>query len=117
MNVEILHHRRGGTIEQAMRLLRIPLIRLLAVNLSIGATLAALMLGGLMALDPGHLRELILADRDGSAALILLAFGLVVTFGSTAMGSAIMALGRKPERDESGNGATPVAVRTAARAR
>ncbi len=58
-----------------MSLARQPLIRLLATNL---AALVLLLLGGLLALNPGHLRELILADRT---ALALLAFGLLVTFG------------------------------------
>ena len=76
-----------------MSLLRQPLIRLLAVNLAAGIAIAVLMLGGLLALNPGGLRDLIFADRDGIAALALLAFGLLITFGSAAMGSAIMALG------------------------
>lgn len=85
-----------------MPLLRLPLIRLLAINLAIGATIAALMLGGLLALNPGNLRALILADRNGPAALLLLAFGLVVTFGSVAMGTAIMALGKNPKQPGGG---------------
>ena len=99
-----------------MRLLRLPLIRLLAINLAIGATIAALMLGGLLALNPGNLRGLILADRNGPAALLLLAFGFVVTFGSVAMGTAIMALGKKPKQS-SGGGGTPAPVRIARKAR
>ena len=99
-----------------MRLLRLPLIRLLAINLAIGATIAALMLGGLLALNPGNLRGLILADRNGPAALMLLAFGFVVTFGSVAMGTAIMALGKKPKQS-SGGGGTPAPVRIARKAR
>lgn len=99
-----------------MRLLRLPLIRLLAINLAIGATIAALMLGGLLALNPGNLRALILADRNGPAALLLLAFGLVVTFGSVAMGTAIMALGKKPKQS-GGGGGTPAPVRIARKAR
>ncbi len=82
-------------------LLRQPLIRLLAINLAIGVAIATLMLGGLMALNPHHLRDLILADRAGGAAIGLLLFGLVVTFGGVAMGTAIMALGRQ---NNSGNG-------------
>ncbi|MGN6569843.1 MAG: hypothetical protein ACTHLO_00330 [Pseudolabrys sp.] len=95
-----------------------PLIRLLAVNLTIGIGIAGLMLGGLMALNPGNLRGLILADRDGAATFLLLGFGLVVTFGSVAMGTAIMMLGKKPKRN-SGGGGTPIpahAVRAARRA-
>jgi hypothetical protein len=85
------------------RLLRQPLIRLLAVNVIAGAIIAALMLGGLLALNPGGLRDLMFADRDPGLALVLLAFGLIVTFGSAAMGSAIMMLGRR-ERHASGGG-------------
>lgn len=96
-----------------MRLLHLPLIRLLAVNLAIGVAIAALTLGGLLAINPGNLRGLILADRNSAAALVLLAFGLVVTFGSVTMGTAVMALGKKPRQD--GGGGTPVAVRVAAR--
>lgn len=74
-------------------LLHEPLLRLLAVNVLAGVTAAVLMLGGLLALNPGGLRDLMLADRDGGIVLALLLFGLIVTFGSVAMGSAIMALG------------------------
>jgi hypothetical protein len=69
------------------------LFRLLAINLAIGVGAAVLMLGGLIALNPGGLRDLMLADRDGGIAVALLLFGLVITFGSVAMGTAIMALG------------------------
>jgi hypothetical protein len=78
-----------------------PLLRLLAINLAVGAIVAALMLGGLIALDPGGLRHLLLADASPGLALGLLTFGFVVTFASVAMGSAIMALGR---RDGQGGG-------------
>lgn len=84
-----------------MSFVRLPLIRLLAVNLTIGVSVAVLMLGGLLALNPGGLRELMLADRAGAVAAGLLLFGLVVTFGSVAMGSAIMALGaRGPDQGD-----------------
>ena len=73
--------------------LREPLFRLLAINLAIGIAAAALMIGGLLALNPFGLRTLILADRAGGAAIGLLLFGFVITFGSTAMGTAIMTLG------------------------
>ena len=81
---------------------RQPLLRLLAVNLAAGIGAAVLMLGGLLELNPGGLRDLILADRAGAAALALLMLGLVVTFGSVAMGTAVMALG--PERAGGGKG-------------
>lgn len=99
----------------ALALLRQPLIRLLAINLAAGITAALLMLGGLLALNPGNLRELIFADRMGATALGLLLFGLVVTFGSVAMGSAVMMLGH--ERKKRGGGGTRKAVEVRAAAR
>lgn len=88
-----------------MSLLRLPLLRLLAVNLSIGIAAAALMLGGLLALFP---RLLALVSRDMTAFALLL-FGFAVTFGSAAMGSAVMMLGRKP-RENADQGGTPAPV-------
>lgn len=95
---EQAHDHRPNTSRP--RLWRVPLFRLLAINLAIGAMLAALVVGGLLALDPGGLRHLIFADRSPATALGLLLFGFVVTFGSTAMGTAIMAVGRPPAADE-----------------
>jgi hypothetical protein len=93
---------------------RVPLFRLLAINLGIGLSIAALLVGGLLWLDPGGLRRLILADRSPGVALGLLIFGFVVTFGSSAMGTAIMALGRREDQDNKrgGTGETvPLSVR------
>ncbi|MEO8318504.1 MAG: hypothetical protein ABJA75_14775 [Bradyrhizobium sp.] len=84
-------------------LLRLPLFRLLAINLAAGVAVAALLVGGLLALDPGGLRHLIFADRSPVTALGLLLFGFVVTFGSAAMGTAIMALGQ-PAADDAPRG-------------
>ena len=91
-------------------LFRQPLLRLLAINLAIGVGVALLMLGGLLLLNPGGLRDLILADRGPALGLLL--FGFVVTFGSTAMGSAIMALGRKPPGGSARNGKRETAPAT-----
>jgi hypothetical protein len=66
-------------------LLRAPLFRLLAINLAAG-----IVLGGLLALNPFSLRDLILADSSPGIALGLLLFGFAITFGSAAMGTAIM---------------------------
>ena len=83
-----------------LSLWRTPLFRLLAINLAIGISLAILLVGGLLWLDPGGLRHLIFADRSPATALGLLLFGFIVTFGSTTMGTAIMAMGRRD--DDSG---------------
>ena len=73
---------------------REPLFRLLAINLAIGIAVAVMLLGGLLLLNPHGLRDLILADRSPLTPLLLLLFGFVVTFGSVAMGTAIMAIGQ-----------------------
>jgi hypothetical protein len=85
-------------------LLRLPLLRLLAINLAIGACAAALLVGGLLWLNPGHLRELIFADRAPGVALGLLLASFLITLGSAAMGSAIMAQGRNDDEDKRGGG-------------
>jgi len=95
-------------------LLRHPLIRLLAVNLAAGAGAAVLLAGGLLALNPAHLRELMFADQAAPVVLALMLFGFVVTFGSAAMGSAIMMLGGKDHPRDSG---TPVPAQVKAAAR
>ena len=76
-----------------MPIFSVPLFRLLAINLAAGATAAVLLLCGLLAFNPHGLRDLILADRSPGTAIALLLFGLFITFGSTAMGTAIMAHG------------------------
>jgi len=84
--------------------LRVPLFRLLAINLAAGMTVAALLVGGLLALNPFGLRHLIFADNSPGTALGLLLFGFVVTFGSAAMGTAIMAMGVPPKDDDTPRG-------------
>ncbi|WP_315764210.1 MULTISPECIES: hypothetical protein [unclassified Bradyrhizobium] len=84
-------------------LLRLPLFRLLAINLALGLGMATLLVGGLLALNPGGLRHLIFTDRSPGVALGLLLMSFFITFGSTAMGTAIMALGRR-EDDNSPRG-------------
>lgn len=66
-------------------------------SLAIGACAAALLVGGLLWLNPGHLRELIIADRTPGTGLALLLASFVISFGSAALGSAIMAQGRKQD--------------------
>ena len=80
---------------------RVPLFRLLAINLGVGVALAVLLVGGLLVLNPGELRHLIFTDRSPAVAIGLLLFGFVVTFGSAVMGSAIMATGQ-PRDDGDG---------------
>ena len=95
-----------------------PLARLLLINLGIGVVVALLLVGGLIMFNPGGLRGLILADQSPVVALGLLFFGFVVTLGSTAMGTAIMAMGVGERNDDprSGLGVVKLEARkTAAR--
>jgi len=69
------------------------LLRHLAAGLGGALLFAALIL----AADLGGLRTLAWHDPQGWLYLMLLFFGLAVTFGSLAMGVAIMSLGE--ERD------------------
>jgi hypothetical protein len=91
-------------MQRGARLFCLPLFRLLAINLAIGTALAVFLVGGLLWLDPGGLRHLIYTDRSPGVALGLLLFGFMVTLGSTAMGSAIMALGRREVDDDTPRG-------------
>jgi hypothetical protein len=96
---EILHTERKS---RRFAFLRVPLFRLLAINLAAGMAVAALLVGGLLALNPSGLRDLIFADSSPGTALGLLLFGFVVTFGSAAMGTAIMAMGLPRRADDAG---------------
>ena len=97
------------------KLFRYPLFALLAINFAAGLALAVLLVGGLLWLDPGGLRHLIFTDRSPGVALGLLLFGFMVTFASAAMGSAIMALGRRETEDDAPRG-PPLVVEEAVRA-
>ena len=106
---------KQDTERKRVTLLRVPLFRLLAINLGIGACAAALLVGGLLVLNPGHLRDLILADRAPGIAIFLLLGSFLITFGSAAMGSAIMAQGRKEDDDNGGGGHARLAAQKLAR--
>ena len=56
--------------------------------------------GGLLLLNPGGLRDLILADRAPAVPIFVLLGSFFVTFGSVAMGTAIMALGKSERKDD-----------------
>ena len=101
------------TISRAA-IFRFALFRMLAINLGIGLLIAAMLAAGLLWLDVGGLRHLILADRSPAVALGLLLFGFVITFGSAAMGTAIMALGPREKADHPRGGtgkALPATIR------
>jgi hypothetical protein len=99
-------------VPRRLAFLRVPLFRLLAINLAAGMAVAVLLVGGLLVLDPYHLRDLIFADSSPGTALGLLLFGFVVTFGSAVMGTAIMAVGRPPADDPTPRGPPQLVTQT-----
>jgi hypothetical protein len=107
--------RENENSRRRFRFWRVPLFRLLAINLAAGALLAGFLVGGLLALNPFNLRDLILADRSPGTALGLLLFGFIVTLGSTAMGTAIMAAGVRPPNDDGPRGPPRLLARALSR--
>ena len=78
---------------------RNPLLRLLAINCLAGMFVAVLMVGGLLWTDTAHLWTLISTAHDPVVPIVLLFFGLMLTLGSVAMGTAIMALPYEDDKD------------------
>lgn len=71
-----------------------PLVALLVRHGAAGVLAGWISLGGLLWLDVGRLRTLMMTDEAGLIALLLLAAGFALTFASAAMGAAVMGLGR-----------------------
>jgi hypothetical protein len=69
------------------------LILFLGRHLATGAVGALVFGGGLLVLDVANLRTLLGQSESGWIAMLLLFFGLFVTFGSVAMAIGIMSLG------------------------
>jgi hypothetical protein len=96
-----------------------PLLRLLAWNLAAGAAIAVALSAAVLVFDIGHLRSLIVGSDDPVVPVLLLVFGFLVTFGSVAMGTAVMAIGSNREEGGGGRGGLrliPLRVRVAAAA-
>ncbi len=68
------------------------LLKLLVHNLVMGIAAGWVTLGGLLFINIGGLRDILFASSDPILTLVLLAFGFTITFGSLAMGVAIMTL-------------------------
>lgn len=69
------------------------LLRFLLGHALVGIVAGWACLAGLVSLDVGGLRGLIVDGEHAAAALALLAMGFGVTFGSVAMGAAVMTIG------------------------
>lgn len=71
------------------------IIRFLAINALGGAFIGCLAAGALIASDAGGLATLMSEAGSHVTASVLLFGGFALTFGSLAMGSAVMLLPRK----------------------
>jgi len=69
------------------------LVRFLLVNCAIGVAGGWTLLALLIATDTAGLRTLIWNESSPEVPIALLAAGFAVTFGSAAMGAAVMAMG------------------------
>lgn len=86
----------------ALRKRRNPLLALLAVNALWGGALGIGFVAGAIALDLGHLRQLLTFTPDGALALALLTIGSIATFASVVMGSAVMMISSDDDRSTRG---------------
>lgn len=62
-----------------------------------GALAGLVAVAGLLALDVGSLGTLVLGPGGGMVPLAMLSTGFMITFGSAAIGAAIMALAEPEE--------------------
>jgi hypothetical protein len=85
-------------------------VRFLLGHAAIGVTVGVLFVAALLSLDVAGLRGLMLRGADGALALAMLLFGSAVTFGSVAMGAAIMGLGAPPRTPDPPHDGRLVAV-------
>ncbi|WP_455373575.1 hypothetical protein [Limibacillus halophilus] len=76
-------------------------LKFLLGHLAIGCAAAVLLTGLLIGFNLFHLRELIFEQENGWLAALLLLFGMVVTFGSLAMGVGVNGLKDRKGRDDS----------------
>lgn len=77
---------------QSRFLPRSKLLRFLAINALIGGLVGIVVTVALVATDAHRLGTLIFASENPVLPIAMLAFGFIITLGSTAMGWAIMSL-------------------------
>ena len=81
------HRRRWPPVPEIRRYILLPGLA--------GALAGQAGVAALLALDVGALRTLILASPQGWIAVMLLCAGFAITFGSAAIGAAVMAIGEE----------------------
>lgn len=70
-------------------------VRFLLHHLVVGVLAAIAFFALLIGFDLANLRTLLIESGHGWVAGALLLFGLIITFGSVAMGIAVMSLGKE----------------------
>lgn len=75
------------------------LIRFLVRHCAVGAVAGWVFLAGILFFDVGGLGGLVFGSAGGWLALFMMAFFFFITFGSVAMGAAVMTLHRRPPPD------------------
>jgi hypothetical protein len=83
-----------------MEFFRAPLVKFLAVHLAVGIGAGWTVLGLMFWIDVGGMRSLIVNSGDAVVAVAMLAIFFALTFGSLAMGTGIMGLGRGPSAED-----------------
>jgi len=78
------------------------LLKLLARNLLTGIAAGWITLGMLLLINIGGLRDILFSSSSPVLALVLLAFGFTITFGSLAMGAAIMTMPYDGDQEKGG---------------
>ncbi|MFG1428238.1 hypothetical protein [Roseixanthobacter glucoisosaccharinicivorans] len=74
------------------------LVIFLAKHAALGFALAVAFVGGLVALDIGHLRTLLTGSGEAWLPAFVLTFAMGLTFSSVQMGVAVMLLGEDEPR-------------------
>jgi hypothetical protein len=74
------------------------LVIFLAKHAALGFAIAAAFVGGLVALDVGHLRTLLAGSNDAWLPAFVLTFAMGLTFSSVQMGVAVMLLAEEEPR-------------------
>ena len=87
----------GKTRMVAGVITRMELIRFVIPHLLAGCLAGIVASVGLVTTNLGSLRDLMMHTDGGWLAFALLTFGMIVTFGSAAIGGAIMSIGSRED--------------------
>jgi len=85
-------HRVGPEQQGGITLWQLEVVRYVLPHLLAGCIAGVVAACGMVGTNLGSLRDLVINTEGGWLAFALLTFGMVVTFGSVAIGVAIMGL-------------------------